>query len=223
MLPVTLAAKPADFDAKVRRPGLSAIRELIGKKRFKGFTGKSRKKLKDHPKDIPGDAFPPLWREAKDDLLRAYGRICAYAALYIHPMTGGSSVDHFVPKSQAWWRTYKWGNYRLCCSLMNSRKNHFEDVLDPFEVRPGMFALDLVSLKAVVGPEAGAEAAEVQATITRLGLDEESYANALAEYFHAYHRGEIDRRYLRRHAPFLAAEMERQGKTMVNPALAPPL
>jgi uncharacterized membrane protein YgcG len=95
---------------------------------------------------------------------------------------------------------------------MNSRKREFGDVLDPFEVEDGFFAIDLVSLKAVPGPRAGDRRAEIVATIERLGLDGADYASALEDYFHEFSEGHVTFDFLRRRAPFLARELERQGR-----------
>jgi hypothetical protein len=201
MIPVQLAPEPPSFDEQVRQPGRAAMAKLVG-------GTKRREVLK--PSDLP-----PLWRAAKDDLLAAYGRICAYACLYIHPTTGASTVDHFAPKSVSWDRVYEWDNYRLACGLINSRKGAYDDVIDPFEVEEGLFALDLDILKAVPGPRAGDREAVVQATIQRLGLDSSSYANELDHYLDFYRNGDISLKFLEKHAPLLARELRRQGR--LNP------
>lgn len=85
-------------------------------------------------------------------------------------------------------------------------------MLDPYCVVDGLFALDLVKLKAVPGPMAGAQTRAVEETIRRLGLDGVDYAEALADYYHDYRDGQISLARLERRAPFLAREMRRQGK-----------
>ena len=87
-----------------------------------------------------------------------------------------------------------------------------DDVIDPFDVEDGMFALDLVMLKAVPGPNAKKRRSEIINTISRLGLDSASYAEDLGDYYHDYMEGHIDFPYLEKRAPFLAREMRRQGK-----------
>ena len=52
-------------------------------------------------------------------------------AYWIPPVTGGRSVEHFAPKKKHRDFAYEWDNHRLVCSVMNSRKRDFEDVLDP--------------------------------------------------------------------------------------------
>jgi hypothetical protein len=212
VIPVTRAAEPPTFDAFVRKPGLSAIAELVGEPPLLKRPGPRRKVVARRREDLRPEHLPPFWREVTEDLLVAYGRVCAYACLYIERVTGAATVDHWAPKSLTWDRVYEWDNYRLACSLMNTRKNAFSDVMDPFEVKDGLFALDLITLKAVPGPSAGDDTQAVKAAIERLGLDGSDYAEALAEYYHDYHNGEIKLSHVERRAPFLASEMRRQGK-----------
>lgn len=181
MIPVTPAAEPPTFDARVREPGLSAIAELVGEPGTLKRPGPKRKQVAKRREDLDPEHFPPFWREMTGELLTAYGRVCAYACLYIEHITGSATVDHWAPKSTTWDRVYEWDNYRLACSLMNARKNDFGDVLDPFEVVDGLFALDLVMLKAVPGPDVGEHTQAVKETIQRLGLDGADYAEALRE------------------------------------------
>ena len=134
MMHVTPAKEPADFDTLVRQPGLNAIAELVGEQ------GDPLKKVANYRDELKGKHYPPYWRNATSQLLEAYSRICAYACFYIEPTTGAATVDHFAPKSQSWDKAYEWSNYRLACSLMNTRKNKFDDVIDPFDVTEGLFA-----------------------------------------------------------------------------------
>ncbi len=212
MIPVEPAPEPADFDALVRQPGLSAVAELDGEPAPRLRRGSKRTAVAASREELEPHHFPPHWRKASDDLLAAYQRICAYACLYIERITGVATVDHWAPKSKAWDRVYEWDNYRLACGLMNSRKNIFDDVVDPFEVDEGMFALDLVTLRAVPGPAAGPRRKLVEDSIKRLGLGGSDYTEALADYYHDYLEGHIDLHHLQRRAPFLARELRRQGR-----------
>ncbi len=212
MIRVEPAPEPPDFDKRVRRPGLSAIAELVGEGPTIRRTGPKRKAVASRREDLRAKDFRPFWHEATDALLSAYDRLCAYACLYIERITGSATVDHWAPKSLVWDRVYEWDNYRLACSIMNANKQAFGDVIDPFEVEEGMFALDLVKLKAVPGPAAGAREAEVTATIKRLGLDGSDYSEALGDYYHDYLEGHISLHRLQKRAPFLAQELRRQGR-----------
>lgn len=212
MIRVNPAPEPASFDTRVRQRGLCALAELVGEPATVKRPGPKRKQVAASRDEIPAKLFPPYWRDATAELLSSYSRVCAYACLYIERITGTATVDHWAPKSKSWDRVYEWDNYRLACSLMNARKKDIGDVLDPFDVWEGMFALDLVSMKAVPGDRAGESRESVAATISRLGLDGSDYAEAVADYYHDYLDGHIDLERLEGRAPFLARELRRQGK-----------
>lgn len=64
---------------------------------------------------------------------------------------------------------------------MNARKRDFEDVLDPFEIEDGWFVLDLSMLQ--IKPAEHLDAAmraRVEATIERLGLNDQECIDARA-------------------------------------------
>ena len=92
--------------------------------------------------------------------------------MYIPKGVGTPSVDHMVAKSKAWDQVYEWSNYRLACLLMNARKG-VADVLDPFEVGNGWFALELVEFQVVPGHGLPADVhARVVETIATLHLSD---------------------------------------------------
>lgn len=212
MIRVAPAPEPPTFDARVRQPGLRAIAELVGEPAAKKRPGPKRAPVATRREDLKPEHFPAYWQAMSDDLLSAYGRICAYACLYIERLTGAATVDHWAPKSTTWNRVYEWDNYRLACAILNARKKDYGDVLDPFAVEDGLFALDLVSLKAVPGPAAGARTQAVKETIRRLHLDSSDYAEALGDYLEEYRGNHISLAYLAKRAPFLARELRRQGQ-----------
>ena len=217
MIRVHPASEPADFDVKVRGPGLRAIAELVGEAAPRPRRGRPRKKVASRREDIPAAAFPDLWREALDDLLESYGRLCAYLGLYIPRGTGAPSVDHMLPKSLAWDRVYEWDNYRLASAWMNARKGAARDVLDPFEVEDGWFELELCDYQ--VRPAPGLPTGhhdQVQGTIDRLGLSHPEVCKARRTYAEEYLGGHIDGDYLRRHAPFVYRELKRQGQLLTG-------
>ena len=147
------------------------------------------------------------------ELLTRYERICSYLCLYIPRGTGAPSVDHMIAKSMRWDHVYEWRNYRLACSLMNSRKHALASVLDPFEIEDRWFALELVEFQVVPGEALPLDlvgAAEV--TIERLRLNDMECCNARLEFAEDYLNGEIRIDYLTRHAPFVAGELRRQGR-----------
>lgn len=212
MIPVTPEPEPADFDQRVRQPGLRAIAELVGERPLPPRRGPRRKPVAARREEIPPADFPPLWREVLPDMLTAYRRICAYLGLYIWPGTGAPSVDHVVPKSRAWDRVYEWSNYRLAAARINAHKSDLELVLDPFAIPEGLFALEFVEFQVVPGPAAGGMEDQVVDTVTVLGLNTQECRNARQEYVECYSNGDITLAYLERHAPFVAREMRRQQR-----------
>ena len=96
---------------------------------------------------------------------------------------------------------------------MNARKGAVASVLDPFEVEDGWFALELVGFQVVPGEGlAGDDLVAVEDTIQRLRLNDLMCCDARAEYAQDYWEKQIQLGYLRRHAPFVARELERHGK-----------
>jgi len=215
MIRVEAAPEPSDFDEKVRRPGLDAIAELVGKNPAHPRPGPKREKVAERREDIPAAEFPPYWRKVNSEMLTRYRRLCAYLSLYIEHATGAPTIDHVIPKSKAWDRVYEWSNYRLACALMNSRKNNTDKVLDPFEIDDDWFALELVELQVKPGPGAtGAIAERVEQTIEQLGLNDDDCCKARQEYVEGYLSDEdpLPFSYVKRRAPFIARELKRHGR-----------
>jgi hypothetical protein len=209
MIRVTRAPEPAQFDLTVRQPGLRAIAEMVGAPGLSKRSGPARQQIADSPEAIPAAQFPPYWRDALPDLLNAYGRVCAYSSFYIDPITGAASVDHMLPKSQAWQEVYEWRNYRLACSLMNSRKNDYQDVLDPFEVEDDWFRIELVGYQVIPAPGLAPEIhRKVSDTINRLKLNDHDCLTLREEYAKVFAMGN-NLQSLSYRAPFLAREITR--------------
>lgn len=211
MIRVELADEPQDFDRKVRQPGLRAIAELVGEPDLPRRPGRRRSVVAASRDEIPADKFPTLWTEALPELLDAYDRICAYLCFRIERVTGAASVDHMLPKSLDWREVYEWRNYRLACSKMNSRKNDYRDVLDPFEIEDGWFRMELVGYQVIPAPGLSPEIHQkVEATIERLKLNDYECLQLREEYAEAFACGDISLNHLRSRAPFLAREIEAQ-------------
>lgn len=197
MIHVEPQPEPADFESKVRRKGLAYLR---------------RKKIAfDRP--LPtGIEMKPYWRDCLDDLHAKYRGICAYLSVFIERVTGSASIDHFVAKSKCPDLIYEWSNYRLACSVMNSRKRQYEDVLDPFEIEDGWFRLEPVSGRIYPNPELGdSEKTAVQRTIDRLGLDDSGNRELRARHVYEYCTGGCNSEFLRRYSPFVYFEVVRNG------------
>ena len=201
MIRVVPAPEPDTFDARVRQPGLRKLEELAEE-----HHGGSKEA-------IPREKFPDYWRRSLDDLMASYHRICAYLCLYISGGPGARSVDHMIAKSAAWDQAYEWTNYRLACSLMNSRKGAAATVLDPFDVEDGWFVLELVEFQVLPGDGLDAAVVEdVQGTIDRLRLNDDECRGAREEFAEDYWSGHVSLDYLGRHAPFVARELRRQDR-----------
>jgi len=189
MIHVEPQPEPDTFDQTVRQPG--------------------RTWLAAHPNEA--DPLEPHWQRCLLDLFEAYDGTCAYLAVRIQRGTGARTTDHFAPKSKQRDRAYEWSNYRLTCQLMNARKNAFEDVLDPFEVRNGWFEVEFSFLQVRPNPELDEQTqGRVQATICRLKLNDPECIAAREQHYDEYLIGG-DIGYLDRWCPFLALELRRQG------------
>jgi 5-methylcytosine-specific restriction endonuclease McrA len=217
MIPVTPAPEPGDFDDKVRQPGLSALAECVGKPPTITRPGPKRKQLVHKKKpvtrieDIPPNKLPPKWRDALGDMLEAYDRVCAYACIYIDEVTGVGTIDHWIPKSKDRRQAYEWSNFRLACSMMNSRKGIHTNLADPFTIGPDWFEIDFISFDIVPGSKlAPALVTKVENTIEEFGLNEYECRTHRERHAEMYYKGEIEFSALKRFTPFLARELRRQ-------------
>jgi hypothetical protein len=105
-----------------------------------------------------------------------------------------------------------WSNYRLACTMMNSRKLNYDDVLDPFTIADGMFHLELVTGRIFPNPDlAVADRRSVQKTIDRLKLDSPGCRNMRARHLQDCLEGHYTTAFFRRCSPFVWAEATRQG------------
>lgn len=193
-------------------PGLRAIAERVGE-RPPRTAGRPYAQVAASRDAIPADAFPDYWRKALDDLLESYDRVCSYLCLYIPRGVGAPSVDHMVAKSLHWDQVYEWRNYRLACSLMNTRKGAISSVLDPFEIEDGWFTLELVEFQVLPGTGLSPDlVAAVNGTIERLRLNDMECCKARSKFAEDYWQGQISLDYLTRHAPFVERELRLQDR-----------
>ncbi len=213
MIPVSAAPEPPSFRQTVRLPGVSAIRELTGKSPLARRPGPKRKPIASRPRDIPARKFPPYWVECLPDLMNSYNSTCAYSCFRIHEVTGSRSVDHFAAKSQRWDKVYRWSNYRLAASLLNSRKNDFADVLDPFEIQAGWFQLELAGFQVLPNRnEAAGVQTSIQQTIDRLQLNDSLLLGRRSSDAETYWNQDCSLAALQKESPFVAFELKRQGR-----------
>lgn len=197
MIPVNKAPEPADFDLKVRKPGLAYLQEY-------GINVSAAP-----PKT---SELPAYWTKVSGELWESYNRVCAYLCLYFEIASGASTTDHFVAKSENAGLAYEWENYRLACFGANRKKNRFDDVLDPFEIKQDTFFLNLAT--GEIKPNPGLNQTmqnKCNATIERLGLKAPDNNRWRAENFQEYLQGIVSESYLQRKSPFVWYEAHRQG------------
>lgn len=218
MIPVTLAAEPASFDAHVRRRGRVAIQRLLGQ--AVKAPGRKPKLKYGRPEDIPANKFPMYWTEVRtgdskstlDDLMDAYGQFCAYLAMRIERATGSPTVDHYVPKEHDWSLVYEWSNYRLSAGCVNGAKGT-RDVVDPFAVKSGWFELDPDTFLVRRGDAApAAEHVRIDETLEILNLRQ--CIAQRGDFITRYRENKIDFAHIEFYAPFIAAELRRQGQLL---------
>jgi len=199
MIPVKPQPEPDDFDEKVRQPGLVFLSKVPNPK---------TEDWKKHD----------YWVKSLPDLYTSYNKICAYSAQWIPRPEGSPSVDHFLPKSPKPELAYEWHNFRLACLSLNQRKGTQLDVIDPFELPVNSFILDFPSLIIKPNPELLYPLkGRVISTINRLQLnDYDKCIDGRLEWLKTYYEDNSSFDSLKRKAPFIAYELERQGLVEVD-------
>lgn len=191
MIPVQEQPEPDDFAEKVGWPGADFLAQNA-----RPSSWKNRE----------------YWRRAIPDLYISYSGICAYCAEWIPRNTGTATVDHFIPRAIEPALAYQWSNFRLASLLYNARKGDYDDVLDPFTLRPTWFILIFPALLVAPNPELSTvQAAQVRKTRDRLGLNDEISYQSRYRWIKAYCNEQISFDYLKRNAPFIGYELERQN------------
>lgn len=194
MITVARQQEPTSFDSLVRKPGRTYLTSCKGTTRI----------------DFRHHAY---WRHVLKEMHDAYCGVCAYTCHWIPFDTGADTVDHFKAKTTHPRLAYEWSNYRLACGTLNARKGIHQDVLDPFLVKKGWFALQFPSMLILPGANLSPSLLKrVHATIRRLKLnDDDTCVQARMRYAKDYRDGGITWMHLQRDAPFIAVEIERQG------------
>ena len=215
MIPVALAAKPPDFDEKVREPGLRAIAERVGKvSPYPRKRGSKNVKVADDEKGIPPDKFPDYWTEILPEMRLLYKDRCAYTAMYIPLGVGTASVDHILPKSHYWEHVYEWENYALCCKRFNELKGDSTLFVNPFKVGLNWFALNILNMHIERGDSAPDEQFEnIDTTLKALNSIDFIMlrGDCVNHYYLGPEEGGFCLAYFEKRAPFLASELRRQG------------
>jgi len=196
MIPVTPQPEPADFDDRVRQPGLQWLN--------------GRGIPLDQPPPDP-KALPTYWRRSQKKLWQAHQGVCSYLCIYFAWPLGAQSTDHFIAKSRNAGQAYEWENYRLSCLGMNRFKSRFDDILDPFEIAPDTFVLNLASGEIKPNEELSPEMKKkANKTIKRLRLDDPETNRMRGEYYSEYLKG-VPEWKLKKDSPFVWYEANRQG------------
>jgi hypothetical protein len=209
-----------DFDLEVRQRGRSALAELQGQAPTLRRRGRRIRKQADQIEGLKPQVLRKYdyWTRALPALHEAYRGICAYACFYIEPLSG-PTTDHFVAITRSDPHdAYEWDNYRLACSLMNTCKSDFPDVLDPFNIQDDWFALNLGTFEVVPATSLSHELQQqVQQTTDRLKLNSHDCKSMRRRFFEAYWFPKDPSKpvplwFLEEQAPFLTREMRRQGR-----------
>jgi uncharacterized protein (TIGR02646 family) len=189
MIPIICQPEPDGFNENVRIPG--------------------NEFLKIHVNDNIN--IPPYWQKIEKELWNAYGGICSYFSIYVELVDGASSVDHFIPKSQAKELAYEWSNYRLSCIGAN-RKKHLKLVLDPFQLEKDSFFINFIDGEVFVSNKKELAYQELcHKTIENLGLNCSSLKSMRMNHFFNYINKEVSLNYLKTHSPFVYYEIIRQN------------
>jgi hypothetical protein len=219
VIPVQRRPPPADFDALVRIPGLRRLHEKVGLPPPPGLARTSGAPCRQLVREgvaltslaeLRGADLSDHWVEAIDMLIAAYGPTCMYSCFRVRLGVDVPTVDHMAPKSVAPARAYDWDNMRLALPRFNANKGAAVDVVDPFDVLEGMFALELVSGQIRPGARAGA-ALVVAAAVAALKLNAPDTCARRAELVADHQVGGVSLDHIRKENPFVAAEIERQG------------
>ena len=193
MIPVQEKPEPPDFAHRVREPGQAFLR------------------INSRPKSVEWKNRD-YWRRSLQDLYSSYEGICAYSAEWIPSNTGVATVDHFIPKSVDPQLAYEWANYRLSSLKLNSRKKEYQDILDPFTLEDETFIIDFPSLIVKPNPHlSDQQKSLVNATIKRLGLNDEVSIKSRLRWIRSYANDDISLNFLEANAPFIAFELRRQN------------
>lgn len=192
MIPVEAQPEPIHFTELVRTPGQQFLSK-VPKPTSQQWRGKE------------------YWQRALPDMRRAYKSICAYSAFWIPHSTGNHSIDHFIPKSGQPSLAYEWSNYRYVSARFNSRKGT-HTIVEPFKLLPGWFIIDFKSFFIKPNPELSTNQKDkLWETIKYLKLnDDDDLVIERQTWYLNYLNKDISFEHLKKNAPFIALEAERQ-------------
>jgi len=194
MLPLIRVNEPANFDLTVRQPGKKFLSKIPNptERQWKG---------------------KEYWQKSLVDMRTHYHKICSYSACWIPHSTGSHSIDHFVAKAITPAFAYEWNNFRYVSARFNSRKG-VKKIVDPVGMQFHWFIMDFSTffVKPNIAELSDNELLLADNTITILKFnDDDELINERQSYYDDYKNNHIDIVYLRRVAPFIAYEMQRQN------------
>jgi hypothetical protein len=183
--------EPLTFQKTVREPGRTFLQ------------------TNPHPKSWKNKEY---WQRCIPDLYDTYNGICAYSAEWIPETVGDPTVDHFIPKSVSPEFAYEWNNFRLASLRFNRWKRDYQDVLDPFILGPDWFWMQFPSLQlrpnSSLSPQ---QRKQILDTIARLRLNGPICIRSRRRWIMGFRDDKFDFDYLKRNAPLIAYELERQN------------
>jgi hypothetical protein len=185
---VTQQSEPIFFDSRIRQRG-------------------NQFRLNNATKPLPD-----YWRECLSDLWYAYSGICAYSCMRMMLGSSEKTVDHYHPRSNFPELAYEWSNYRLASRAMNSNKGTKSVIIDPFDVEDDWFVMSFPDAQINSNEALPSEIkARVETTIRELKLNLEPAWTHRQEWLGEYCSDGISFEHLKKYAPFMARELQRQG------------
>jgi len=166
-----------------------------------------------HPRS---NKFPAYWRKYQPQLAAGFHDRCGWWAMRI----ADGAVDHFLSKKFHRDRAYDWSNYRYSSGSVNSAKGtHDDKVLDPFEIQPGWFEVQLPSMllkRTDLVPPALRAKADFTVKQLRLRSGHKERRNRRA-WYEDYKNGLITDAGLAAYAPLVAEAVTKWVNTMGLP------
>lgn len=168
--------EPADFDSRVRKPGLADPSQPYWRrchdelyKAYGGYCAYLAVKVPRSPDETE---------------------------------VGGSSIDHFLPRRLYPELAFEWSNYRLSSTYINRTKKDKIGILAPFCIEDNYFFINILSGEIFPNPKLSHDLQKnIEKTIKELGLNKKGFCKYRFKLLN-----EIDADILREESPFLFEE-----------------
>lgn len=194
--------EPADFDHKVRQPGLASMAGI-----------NVYEPLPD------GTVLVAHWKNCLSDLREAFEGRCCFSGTYMRP-SEVIPVEHALPKKLHPNLAYEWSNFRYVSSRLNSRKSQ-KYILDPAcmprfaDIYYLEFATGSISVNKAIKSNFPHLFDSAEYTINELGLDGQLYRDERMEIWDDYQnsstKGSFEKDRLKKANNFVWYEADRQG------------